>query len=51
MTNQTAPPDPDDEPAGPAAWALRLFGRPVPTTDTPTSPAAWHQHLYPKENS
>lgn len=50
MTDQTAPPAPDDEPAGPAAWALRLFGKPAPTTDTPTGPAAWHQHRYPKES-
>ena len=49
MTDQTAPPD--DEPAGPAAWALRLFGKPAPTTDTPTGPAAWHRKLYNTEET
>lgn len=49
MTTTTAPPDPDDEPTGPAYWAHRRYGRPAPTTTTPSNPAEWHQHFYPRE--
>lgn len=47
----TAPPTPDDEPQGPAAWAAHLYGRPIPTTETPTGPAEWHTKMFPKKET